>query len=166
MADYVAGRGTTALGVVGTTLGATALASILGTGNNGGGILGGLFGGGNGCNHDPTVSRYELGQEQTIAELRSQIALRDANTYSDQKLLALWEKIDGELKQIRQHSCDQWAAQGVINAKIDAAMATMNANIVSISSTLNAITRTAIPTSAICNFSGVSTGCCGATAAI
>lgn len=49
----VASTGTTALGIVGTVLGGTALAGVLG-GNgggsgspNGGGLLGGLFGGGN-----------------------------------------------------------------------------------------------------------------------
>ena len=45
----VASTGTTALGIVGTVLGGTALAGVLG-GNggspNGGGLLGGLFGGG------------------------------------------------------------------------------------------------------------------------
>lgn len=41
----VAGSGTTALGIIGTTLGATALAGAVGNGD--GGILGNLFGNGN-----------------------------------------------------------------------------------------------------------------------
>ena len=48
------------------------------------------------------VSRYEMEQQQKIAELQSAIALRDANTYGDQKLLEVYKYIDGELKAIRE----------------------------------------------------------------
>lgn len=150
MADYVAGKGTTALATVGTVLGSLATAGMLGDGG-----LGGLFGGGSA--KEPTVTRYELQQEQKIAELQTQVALRDANIYSDQKLLALWEKVDGELKEMRRESCNKWADQCVINAKIDAGMSALNANLSGISATVNAITKTAIPRSAICDFGD---GCC------
>jgi hypothetical protein len=155
MADYVAGRGTTALATVGTVLGSIGTAGALGNGN----LLGGLFGNGNGNCREPMVSRFELEQEQRIAELKSQVALRDANTYSDQKLLTLWEKIDGELKDIRQTSCDKWAAQGIINAKVDSGLATLNANLAGITATVDSITRTAVPRSAICDFGHC--GCSG-----
>ena len=63
----------------------------------------------NGCNcsEDHTVNRYELAQEQKIAELQSQIALRDANTYNDQKMLEMYQYVDGQLKQIRSSIGDQ-----------------------------------------------------------
>lgn len=95
-------------GVIGTSLGA------LNTLNGGaGGILGNLLGGG--VNRvmqvDPMVTRYELSQEQKIAELQAQIALRDANTYNDQKTLELYKYIDGQIAAINA----QVAAQAVTN---------------------------------------------------
>lgn len=104
----VAGAGL-GLGIAGTALG-------LLNGNGLGGLLG--IGCNNGCNagvcsENMPVSRYELGQESKIAELQSQIALRDANTYNDQKLLEVYKFIDGELKNIRSELC----AQAVTNQK-------------------------------------------------
>ena len=36
-----------------------------------------------------------MNQVQEIADLKSQIALRDANTYGDQKLIETYKYIDG-----------------------------------------------------------------------
>lgn len=89
---------------------------IIGTAGVGLGLLGNLLGvngWNNGCGPVPvcsenmTVNRYELGQEQKIAELQAGIALRDANTYNDQKSLELYKYIDGELKDIRATLCSQ-----------------------------------------------------------
>lgn len=65
------------------------------------------------CSENTPVSRYELGQESKIAELQSQLALRDANTYNDQKLLEVYKYFDGELKAVRAELC----AQTVTNQK-------------------------------------------------
>lgn len=145
-------------GVAGTGLGlgiaGTALGVLAGGLNNLG--MGGLFGNGYnygygyGCSDNQLVNRYELGQESKIAELQSQIALRDANTYNDQKLLEVYKYFDGELKEIRQHQCDKWAAQGVINAKVESGMDVMASQVASINATLGAITRTVIPNASIC----------------
>lgn len=107
--EYTAGRGTTALGIIGTVLGGTALVNN----GNGGGLLGNILG--TNCNNGPMmvdsnsmpVNRYELGKDQTIAELKSQIALRDANIYGDQKLLEVYKYFDGELKDVRAELCHQ-----------------------------------------------------------
>ena len=140
-------------GVAGTGLGlgiaGTALGVLAGGLNNLG--MGGLFGNNvNSC--DRPVSRYELGQESKIAELQSQIALRDANTYNDQKMLELYKYFDGELKNIRQTQCDKWAAQGVINAKFESAIDVLGSQVASVTNTVSSITRTAVPSSSICNF--------------
>ena len=76
-------------GVAGSGLGLGIAGTALGVLNGGlGNLLGGMGWNGNcGCSENMPVNRYELGQENTIAELRSQIALRDANTYNDKKLL-------------------------------------------------------------------------------
>lgn len=92
-----------ATGIIGTSLGAV---NALGNG----GLLSGLLGGGNcgcngawnmaGCSENVLVNRYELGQAQEIESLKSQIALRDANTYVDNKLLTLYQFIDSKLGEV------------------------------------------------------------------
>ena len=107
----IAGAGL-GLGIAGTALGILngGLGNVLG--NNGWGT--GWNGGWNGgcapvgvCSESQLVNRYELGQERKIAELQSAIALRDAYTYGDQKLLEVYKYIDGELKAIRATLCEQ-----------------------------------------------------------
>ncbi len=56
---------------------------------------------------DPCVNRYELGLQQQIAAKDSQIALRDANTYVDQKLLQLYQYTDGRLREIEAINAQQ-----------------------------------------------------------
>lgn len=69
---------------------------------------GGRYGdGGNCCSDNVLVNRYELNLQQQIAEKDSQIALRDANTYSDQKSLALYQYVDGRLRDIESKICNQ-----------------------------------------------------------
>ena len=91
-------------GIIGSALGGlTAL-----------GGLGGLFGVGRCANNDQQsvpVSRYDLEKEQQIAELKSQLALRDANTYGDQKALELYRYSDSRLQEINA----KLAAQAVNN---------------------------------------------------
>lgn len=93
-------------GIIGTSLGA-----LNALGGNGMGLLGGLFGGGCGswsaCSDNMLVNRYELGQSQEIESLKSQIALRDANTYSDQKMLELYKYFDGKIGEINGVLCGQ-----------------------------------------------------------
>lgn len=84
-----------ALGAVGTGLGA-----LNAMGGCGGGILGGFLGG-NKCGQEAYVNRYEQGLQSRIGELETEVKLRDANIYSDQKSLELYKYFDGEIKDIR-----------------------------------------------------------------
>lgn len=125
----VAGAGL-GLGIAGTALG-------LLNGNGLGGILGGWGNCGNAwnagvCSENMPVTRYELGQESKIAELQSQIALRDANTYNDQKSLELYKYIDGELRDIRSALC----AQAVTNQKTADSFALASADLAAVKSDL------------------------------
>ena len=90
-------------GIIGTALGAL-----------NGGILGGggLLGGG-GCSEDHYVNRYEAGQSARIAELETEVKLRDSNIYTDSKILDVYKYFDGELKDIRGTLC----SQAVMNQK-------------------------------------------------
>ena len=80
-----------------------------------GNLLGGITNGcgtawnrnGCGCSEDHIVNRYELAQENTINDLRSQIALRDSTIFTDQKSLELYKYIDAQLKDIRETLCHQ-----------------------------------------------------------
>ncbi len=94
----VAGSGL-GLGIAGTALGLLngGLGNLLG-GWNGNGMNG--CGGHGFCHENMPVNRYELGQESKIADLQSQIALRDANTYGDQKMLELYKYFDGKLAEV------------------------------------------------------------------
>lgn len=75
----------------------------------------GYYDGEGGCSENHVVNRYELGLQQKIAEQGSQIALRDANTYGDQKMLEMYKYIDGQLKDIRNELC----RQAVVNQKTE-----------------------------------------------
>lgn len=150
-------------GVAGSGLGLGIAGTALGLLNGNNGLLGGLFGNNCACSENMPVSRYELGQESKIAELQSQIALRDANTYNDQKLLEVYKYFDGELKEMRKENCEKWAAQGIINAKFESAIDVMGSQIASINSTIGNITKTVIPNANVCpgwgNVCVQSTGC-------
>lgn len=102
-------------GIIGSTLG---ILNTLGGAGNLAGILGGILPANAPVPNvvqtmqiDPCVNRYELGLQQQIAQKDSQIALRDANTYVDQKLLQLYQYIDGKLREIEAVN----AAQAVQN---------------------------------------------------
>lgn len=146
-------------GVAGTALGLGIVGTALGLGNNGNGLLGGLFGNGCrngynnngcGCSEDEFVNRYELQQQQKIATLESQIALRDANTYNDQKSLEIYKYFDGEIKDIRQQMCDNNAKQAVINAKFESAIDVLGSQVGSVSSMVSSLTKTVIPNANVC----------------
>lgn len=137
-------------GLAGTALGLGAGALGVQLLNGG---LGGLFNGwGNGCgtgwggwnngcgapviaacDSDRLINRYELGQESKIAELQSQIALRDANTYNDQKSLELYKYFDSQLKDVRDTLC----AQAVHNQKTEDSFVLARQDIAAVESRLN-----------------------------
>lgn len=139
--EYTAGRGTTALGVVGTVLGSIGTAAATG-------VLGGnglnLFGNNAACacSENMPVSRYELAQEQKISKLESEIALRDSTIYSDKKSLEMYQYIDGRMRVVE----GQIAAQAVTNAQIAANISCMQGNI----SALMGLTKTIVPIDNVC----------------
>ncbi len=127
----------TTLGALNTLGGGGLLGGLLG--GTGGGLLGGGmgampygvvpyavsatpviggFGCGCGCNEDHTATRYDIGttkelmaKDLKIAELNTEVKLRDSNIYTDQKSLELYRYIDGQINGIQA----QLAAQAVNN---------------------------------------------------
>lgn len=66
------------------------------------------------CESDHFVTRYDMEKDAKIAKLESDIALRDANTYSDQKALQMYQYVDGRLRAIEA----QIGQQAVVNESI------------------------------------------------
>jgi hypothetical protein len=115
--------------------------------------LGGILGAGNKpmCNEDHFVNRYEAGQSARIAELETEIKLRDSNIYTDQKILDLYKYFDGENKQLRADFCEAKAQQGIINANLMAGVDVLKTQVGDTRAILAGITRTAVPSNVICN---------------
>lgn len=126
-ADRVGGIG----GYIG---GITSLLGMLGNGNP-------LAVNGN-CEGDHAVTRYDAGKDAKIAELQTEVKLRDANTYTDQKMLQLYQYVDGRLRGVE----GQISAQAVVNAQITANISCMQNQI----ATLSGLTKTVIPIGNVC----------------
>jgi hypothetical protein len=129
----------------GVALGATGLGVAALNAMGGLGALGGIFGGGCGCNTsggNTLVNRYELGLENENAKLRSEIALRDANIYNDQKLLEVYKYFDSKIEGINSRLCEQ----AVWNATQTASLSCMSGQIAQLMS----LTRLVVPNSSVC----------------
>lgn len=82
------------------------------------------------CSEDHCVNRYELAMEKELAAKDSKIALLEANTFTDGKMLEMYKYFDGELRGVREFICEQKVRnQGNADAireldrKIDSAVA-------------------------------------------
>ena len=133
MTEFVAGRGTTALGIIGTVLGS------LGVAGNG---VGGLFNGGATCHENMPINRYEAQQSAKIAELETEVKLRDANTFTMGEMGKLRDYVDSKFAAVNAELCEQ----KVYNATN---IATVNCLAGQVAQLLS-LTKTVIPNSSIC----------------
>ena len=118
------------LGAIGTGLGVL--------GNNGGGLLSGLLGGG--CNHGYT--KYDAEKDARIAELETEVKLRDANTFTMGEMGKLRDYVDGRFNKVEGQLC----AQAVHNATNDSVLGCMQGQI----AVLMGLTKTIVPAANIC----------------
>ena len=134
----VAGAGL-GLGISGTALALLngGLSNLLGGGCNGWNNMHNC-----GCSENNLVNRYELSQENRIAKLESEIALRDANIYNDQKLLELYKYIDGKFEGVNA----TLGAQAVWNATQTSAINCMTGQI----NQLFGLTKLVVPNTSVC----------------
>ena len=129
-------------GVAGSGLGLGIAGTALGVLNGGlGNILGG-WNNGCGCSENMAVNRYELGQENRIAKLESEIALRDANIYNDQKMLEMYKYFDGEVKRIDKTLCEQ----AVYNATQTGVIGCIQGQVAQ----LYSLTKLVVPNTSVC----------------
>ena len=132
-------------GVAGAGLGLGIAGTALGLLNgNGLGILGGW-----GCNTaynagcgNQMVNRYEAEQNARIAELETEVKLRDANTYTLGELNKMRNYVDAKFDAINGQLCQQ----AVVNAQTVANISCMQNAI----NTLSGLTKTVIPIASIC----------------
>ena len=125
-------------GVAGTGLGLGIAGTALGLLN--GGNLGGILGNGN--HHQHCVTKYEADQAARIAELETEVKLRDANTYTLSEMNKMRNYVDSKFDSINAQLC----SQAVINAQVTANLSCLQNTV----STLSGLTKTIIPIDNIC----------------
>jgi hypothetical protein len=113
----------------------------------GNGAMPSLFGGwGNcnaaGCSENLPVNRYEAAQSARIAELETEVKLRDANTYTLGEMNKMRDYVDRRFEKIE---CVQ-NQQAVYNATNTAALNCMQGNIAQLMS----LTKLVVPNGSVC----------------
>lgn len=131
------GAGGLTTGIIGTSLG------VLNSGLLGGNGIGGLFGNNNcGCSENMMVNRYEAMQSAKIADLETEVKLRDANFYTLSKMGELRDYVDGRFNTVEAELCQQ----RTYNATNTAAMTCMQGQIAQ----LYSLTKLVVPNGSIC----------------
>lgn len=121
------------LGIAGTALG------LMAGGLNGTGLLGNTR---NVCHEDHFVNRYEASQSARIAELETEVKLRDSNIYTDSKILDLYKYVDGKFSCVERELCDQ----KVYNATNTATISCIQNQVAQ----LAALTKVVVPIASVC----------------
>lgn len=127
-------------GVAGAGLGLGIAGTALGVMAGGLGNVGGIFGR-NGV-QECYVSRFEAEQASRIAELETEVKLRDSNIYTDSKILELYKYVDGKFGIVENQLCEQ----KVYNATLNGAVSCIQGQIAA----LQALTKNVIPITNIC----------------
>lgn len=130
----VAGTGL-GLGIAGTALG------VLAGGLNGAGLFN-ANGNSGGCSENHYINRYEASQSARIAELETEVKLRDSNIYTDSKILELYKYVDGKFGCIENQLCDQ----RVYNATNTATISCIQAQVAQLAS----LTKIVVPNTSVC----------------
>ena len=127
-------------GVAGAGLGLGIAGTALGLMQNG--SLGGIFGinGGN-CNN-AYVSRYDAEKDARIAQLETEVKLRDANIYTLGEVNKMRNYVDAKFDAINAQLCQQ----AVINSQTISNLSCLTNQV----AVLQGLTKTVIPATSIC----------------
>lgn len=98
------------------------------------------------CNEDHTVNRYEAQKDARIAELETEVKLRDANTYTDDKMLEMYKYIDGRMRTVEGQICEQ----AVWNATQTATVSCIGQQLAQLQSVFQNLTKVVIPNGSVC----------------
>ena len=128
-------------GVAGTGLGLGIAGTALGVlGNNLGNIFGGWSGGV--CHENMPINRYEASQSARIAELETEVKLRDANTYTLSEMAKFRDYVDSKFSAIHAEMCEQKVYNATNIATVNCIAGQVNQ--------LMSLTKLVIPNSSIC----------------
>lgn len=128
-------------GVAGAGLGTGIAGLSLGVLNSG--LFNGLLGGCNGgCSENHYINRYEAGQSARIAELETEVKLRDANVYTMGEMNKLRDYVDHRFSHVEHELCDQ----KVYNATNTATISCISNQVAQ----LMGLTKTVVPITSIC----------------
>lgn len=152
MAEYVAGRGTTALGIIGTVLGS------IGTAGSGLNLLGANPAA---VYENNAVCVHDMQMTQELAKKDAEISRLQGEQYTNNAVIDLYKYIDGELKGMREQSNSKWTEQAVVNANLSNGLTALSGQAASTAQLVAQITKTAVPSSAICNFNSGCGSCSG-----
>ena len=136
-------------GVAGSGLGLGIAGTALGLLNGGfGNILGGWNGNGN-CHENTPVNRYEAQQSARIADLETEVKLRDANAYTNGLLNDFRNYVDTKFATVEKELCDQRTYNAVNTATLNCISGQV--------AQLMALTKMVIPIASICPTPAVAT---------
>lgn len=145
MADYVAGRGTTALGIIGTVLGGIATLA------EGGSLVSGN--GNGGCSENTPVNRFELEQGEKLAQKDMEIAYWRGQDETNRKISDAYSKLESRINGVAAEVRQNKDAQADINLQQAVYNGTNTAAVGCIQNQVNALlgmTKMVIPNNSVC----------------
>ena len=148
MAEYVAGRGTTALGIIGTVLGGLGVA-----GNGGVGLLNGGMNTGGCCSENTMVNRYELNMERELSQKEAEIAYLNGQNETNRKLTEVYANLEGQINGLRDTVYRNREEQNCVNTQQAVYNGTNTATIACLQgqvAALQGLTKMVVPNSSIC----------------
>lgn len=95
-----------------------------------------------GCSENQWVNRYEATQQARIAELETEVKLRDANTYTLSQINGLRDYVERRFDRVEHEICDQ----KVYNAANTGAISCIQSQIAQLFS----LTKLVIPNGSVC----------------
>ena len=117
--------------------------NLTGNGNGNCGCNNGCNNGCNGgCSDNQYVTRYDSGKDARIAELETEVKLRDANTFTMNEMGKLRDYVDGKFAKVDTALCQQ----AVHNATNDALVGCIQGQV----NQLMSMTKLVIPNGSVC----------------
>lgn len=148
MAEYVAGRGVQALGILGTVLGGLGVA-----GNGGIGLLNGGMNTGGCCSENTMVNRYELNMERELAQKEAEIAYLNGQNETNRKLTDVYANLEGQIGALRDTVYRNREEQNCVNNQQAVYNGVNTATISCIQGQVNSLlglTKMVVPNSSVC----------------
>lgn len=143
MAEFVAGRGTQALGIIGTVLGGLAVAA---EGALGSGIGGRSGGAGGNCPGSDTVSRETFDLSLQLAKAQQDNSILTAELNTEKKMVEVYNSLNDKINRVVADQTAINSAQAVTNCAVTSQLAVAQSNI----ATLMGLTKTVIPNANVC----------------